>query len=168
MRRSTARHTARFVAQRGLEWLCVTVAFASVVVHAGEALHAFVAPRLDSAFVFLAAFVLAGLLGLRVESPKALIPMTVGMLLVGASVYGGVIYAPVWLNITLGTVQFQNYATQQALLIFFWGFIPAIAGAIAGNFAGAGLRARVDRASDERTALAESPSWWDRASDREA
>src|SRR5687768_10762144 len=122
-RRDTGR-IVRQVAYVALLWLSVTVAFASVVVHSANALRDYVTPHLGGAMIFVAAFVLAGLLGLQVESPKALIPLTIGMCLVGASIYAGVIYSPVWLDISVATVTLKNYVTQQALLIFMWSFIP--------------------------------------------
>ena len=127
-----ARRTVTTVTAIALQWLALTVALASVVVHAGAALDDYVSPNLDGLFIFLAAFLLAGLLGMTVESPKVLVPLTFGMCITASAIYGGVIYSPVWLDISTGSVTLQNYASEQALLIFLWTLIPAITGALTG------------------------------------
>ena len=112
---------------------------------------------------FAAAFLLALLLGLAVESPKWAVALTFAMCLVAAAVYGGVIYAPVWLDIAVSTVTFQNYVTQQVMLLFLWCVIPALCGALLGCFAGSALRP--SRSARE---VSQGPAWWDRPHTPEA
>lgn len=142
-----------------LEWLALTVAYGSVIAHAATALDGYVTPRLDSGFIFAAALVFAGLFGLTVEPPGALIAMTVGLCLGGPLLLAGVLYAPVWLGYATGTVALQNYVTQQVLLTLLWSVIPGTAGALVGAMlAPAPRRAQPDAAqADDAT----RPPWWE-------
>ncbi|RIK39627.1 MAG: hypothetical protein DCC58_14980 [Chloroflexi bacterium] len=143
-----------WIVRVGVIWLCTTLGMSSAALHSGAALRDYVTPHFGGALIFAAAFVLALLLGLAVESPKAAVILSIAMCLAAAAVYGGVIYAPVWLDIAISTIAFQNYVSQQVLLLFLWCVIPAIAGALVGNFAGAGLRPQQRAADGERGA------WW--------
>lgn len=136
-------------------WLCVTLALASAAIHSGTALRHFVTPHVGGALLFAAAFLLALVLGLAIESPKWAVGLTFAMCAVAAAVYGGVIYSPVWLDIAVTTVAFQNYVSQQVLLLFLWSIIPAITGALLGCFAGSALRP-----SRDEPGSGEGAGWW--------
>ena len=144
-----------------VQWLAITVAYASVVAHSATALQAFVRPHLDSGFIFLGAFLLAGLLGLTIRPAWALALATGGLCLGGALGLGGLLYAPVWRGDALATVALKDYVTQQGLLVLLWSFIPAGIGALAGALLAPALRARepvVDPFGEH-----ERPPWWERS-----
>lgn len=157
MRARLTRDALLWAARAFVIWLCATLALASAAIHSGTALRQFVTPHYSGALIFAAAFLLAILLGLAVESPKWAVILTFAMCLVASAVYGGVIYAPVWLDIAVSTVAFQNYISQQVLLLFLWCIIPSLAGALIGCFAGSGLRPSRDRRD-----ATPAPTWWDR------
>jgi hypothetical protein len=157
------RDAVLWAARAFMIWLCATLALTSAAIHSGTALRYFITPHYSGALIFGAAFLLAILLGLAVESPKWAVILTFAMCLVGAAVYGGVIYSPIWLDIAATTIAFQNYVCQQVLLLFLWCSIPAMTGALLGNFAGASLRP--PRGAREATP---QTTWWDRARSPEA
>jgi hypothetical protein len=143
-----------------LQWLAITLAYASLVAHSASALQAFVRPHLDSGFIFLGAFLLAGLLGLTVRPAWALALATFAMCLGGAIGLGGLLYAPVWRGDALATVALKDYVTQQGLLIMLWSLIPASIGALGGALLAPALRPRepaVDPFGEH-----ERPPWWER------
>lgn len=146
-----------------LEWLALTIAYGSVIAHSATALDGYVTPRLDSGFIFAAALLFAGLFGLTVEPPAALVALTVGLCLGGPLLLGGVLYAPVWLGYATGTVALQNYVTQQVLLTLLWSVIPGTVGALAGALLAPTLR-RAAR-DDAETTVATRPPWWEERRD---
>jgi hypothetical protein len=158
MKAKLTRGAVLWALRAAVIWLCVTVALASAAIHSGTALRHFVTPHFGGALIFVAAFLLALLLGFAVESPKWAVILTFAMCLVASAVYGGVIYAPVWLDIAVSTIAFQNYVSQQVLLLFLWCIIPSITGALLGCFAGASLRP-----SREAPTTTAGDGWWDRA-----
>jgi hypothetical protein len=158
MKLNVTRGTVLWALRAVVIWLCATVALASAAIHSGTALRHFITPHYGGWLIFGAAFLLALLLGLAIESPKWAVALTFAMCLVASAVYGGVIYAPVWLDIAVSTIAFQNYVSQQVLLLFLWCIIPSITGVLIGCFAGAGLRP-----SRDASAVTADAGWWDRA-----
>jgi hypothetical protein len=138
------------------QWLLLTVALASVYVHASAAIRDYVTPGISDAYLLLGPFLLAGLLGATVASLRLLLALVFLMVLVAASIFGAVLYAPGWLNITARTVALQNFATQQALFLILWTIIPAFTGGVIGHLLGGSLRR--DTLRSESEALA---PWWD-------
>jgi hypothetical protein len=157
MTASPAVRRALWIARIFVIWLSATVALASAAVHSGSVMRPFVTPHYDGGLIFAAGFLLSLLVGLSVDSPKWAGILAAAMCATAAAIYGGVIYAPVWLDITETTVAFQNTISQQVLLVFLWAAIPSLAGALAGNFGGAGLRQRHIHVDDHV-----EHSWWDR------
>lgn len=156
-----SRRSILWAIRAAVIWLCATVALSSAAVHSGTALRAFVTPHFSGAVIFLAAFFTALLIGLALESPRWAVALTVAMCLVTSAIYGGVIYAPVWLDISITTIAFQNYVSQQVLLLLLWCSIPALTGALIGCFAGAGLR-------PSRHAPSASSATWERSTPPDA
>ena len=154
------RRRAGRTAVIALQWLAATLAYASVVAHSSTALQDFVRPHIDSGFIFLGAFLLAGLLGVSVRSPAVLAITTFGMCLGAALGLGGLLYVPVWRGDALATVALKDYVTQQGLLVLLWSLIPASIGALAGALLAPSLRVR-EPAVDPFEALARPP-WWEK------
>ena len=154
MRRRT---NAAFALALTAQGLALTVAYAAVIVHAASGLENYVAPHIDSAWIFAAAFTFAALLGLTARSPRVLAALVAGMCVGGAALYGALLYAPVWRGIALATVDLQNYAMQQALLVLLWSVIPAAVGALAGAMGAPALRRDDD--ADPFADDARRP-WW--------
>lgn len=148
------------VALVAAQWMALTLALASVNVHASGALRDYVTPSISDGYLVLMPFLLAGLLGATIGSLRIVLVLTVAMCVVSAAVLGGVLYLPAWLGITARTVGLQNYATQHALFVTMWTLLPAIAGGVIGHLLGG--RFRRAATGDQ---IAGPPAWWDRQSD---
>lgn len=147
-----------------LQWLLLTVALGAVVVYCSDALEGFISPNLESGFMFFGAFVLAFLLGISIESFKVLMPLAV-LMCVGASIiFVMVVFSPTYAEITIRTVQLENYATTRAFLFTALMFLPAVVGAGLGNLAGGWFGDNVLADDPEGASYAASSSWYERRS----
>lgn len=145
-----------------LQWLLLTVALGAVVVYSSDALEGYISPTLESGFIFFGAFAMAFLLGISIESFKVLMPLAV-LMCVGASIiFILVIFSPTYAEITIRTVQLENYATTRAFLFTTLMFLPAVVGAGLGNLAGGWFRDDVLADDPQGSHYAASTSWYER------
>lgn len=147
-----------------LQWLLLTVALGAIVVYSSDALEGYITPNLESGFMFFGAFAFAFLLGISIESFKLLMPLVV-LMCVGASiVFMMVVFSPTYAEVTIRTIQLENYATTRAFLFTVLMFLPAVVGAGFGNLAGGYFRDDVLSDSQEAANRAAAQSWYERRS----
>ena len=140
-----------------LQWLALTVMHGAALVWSSRALERYISPHQSTLLFIASAFVGSLLLGLTIRRGVVLGILSVLLCLVGAAIYGAVIYSPAWEGTIARVVSFQNYATQQALFVFVWSLLPAALGAFAGFMGGAGLRQGLEPRSPDDAA-----PWWER------
>lgn len=154
---------ATYVLLVAVQWLALTLALASVNVHASGALRDYLTTSIGSSYLVIASFVLAVLLGVTARSMRGLAVMTLAMCVVAAAILGAVLYVPAWQGITARSVGLQNYAIQHGLFIAIWTSLPALAGCGIGYLLGERLRRSVTAPRS-----AGLPAWWDRTDESEA
>ncbi len=123
-----------------LQWLMLTLALGALIVYSADSLQAFLSPTLDGSLIFVGAFVAAFLLGLSIESFRALIPLTVLMCFGACAVFVMVLFGPTFVDVTVRTNALNNYAATRVFLFMVLMFLPAVVGAGIGNFAGGYVR----------------------------
>jgi hypothetical protein len=146
----------------GLQWLALTTAVGSLVMRSDQSYAQLISPHLGAFPVFMGAIIAGFLLGLTVESPKALAPLVISMAL-GAAMFVGVLaYAPVVDGILLRTPSLDNYVSQRVILIFLILLIVSIPAAVGGNLLGSNLRVRQEIAHHpEDLEYEQETPWWE-------
>jgi hypothetical protein len=148
----------------GLQWIAVTTVVGALAIRSDVAFERLITPHLGAGVMFVGAFVGAALLGLTVESPKALGALVLAMCVVSASFVALVLYAPVWEGIIVRTTALDNLATQRAMILALLMAMAALPGAALGNLAGGWLNPRHEILADPRDVGAEEQPWWERRS----
>ena len=162
--RKITRHQLLRIGIIALQWFLLTVALGAVVVYSSDALEGYITPNLESGFMFFGAFVFAFLLGISIESFKLLMPLVV-LMCVGASiVFMMVVFSPTYAEVTIRTIQLENYATTRAFLFTVLMFLPAVVGAGFGNLAGGYFRDDILTGDQEAANRASAQSWYERRS----
>lgn len=123
-----------------LHWLMLTLALGALIVYSADSLQAFLSPTLDGSLIFVGAFVAAFLLGMSLDSFKALMPLTLLMCLGACAVFVFVLFSPTFADVTVRTNSLDNYAATRVFLFMVLMFLPAVVGAGIGNFAGSYVR----------------------------
>lgn len=149
-------------------WTLLTATLGASVVYSSTTFEGLISPSLDGSIFFIAAFVLAALLGVLIETPKALLPLTALMCLVGAALFAAVYFSPSWAGVTVRTTAAENFATTRVMLFFALMLLPAMVGAMLGNLAGGFLNPRQEILRDPTHLADEQNTWWtSRAQKRE-
>jgi hypothetical protein len=143
-----------------LVWTLLTATLGATVVHSSTTFKGLITPNLDGSMFFIAAFLLAALLGLMIESPKVLLPLTALMCLVGSALFAVVYFSPSWANITVRTTAAENFATTRVMLFFALMILPAMVGAMLGNLTGGFLNPRQEILRDPEDLQDEQSTWW--------
>lgn len=139
-----------------LQWLALTVMHGATIVWSSRALERYIAPHQSTLLFLVSSLVGSVLLGLTIRRGVVLGILTALMCLVGAAIFGAVIYSPAWEGTIARVVSFQNYATQQAMFVFIWSLLPATLGAFGGYMAGMGLRQEMESRDEDEVA-----PWWE-------
>lgn len=143
-----------------LVWALLTATLGASVVHSSTTFKGLITPNLDGSMFFIAAFLLALLLGLLIESPKVLLPLTALMCLGGSALFAAVYFSPSWANITVRTTAAENFATTRVMLFFALMILPAMVGAMLGNLTGGFLNPRQEILRDPADLQEEQSTWW--------
>lgn len=143
-----------------LVWTLLTGTLGAAVVYSSTAFEGLITPSFDGSAFFVAAFVLAALLGVLIESPKALLPLTALMCLGGAALFAAVYFSPSWAGITVRTTGAENFATTRVMLFFSLMILPALVGAMLGNLAGGFLNPHQEILRDPADVQEEQDTWW--------
>jgi heme A synthase len=141
-------------------WVLLTATLGAAVVYSSTTFEGLISPNLDGSVFFIAAFLLAAMLGVLIETPKALLPLTALMCLVGAACFAVVYFAPSWAGITVRTTAAENFATTRVMLFFALMLLPAMVGAMLGNLAGGFLNPRHEILRDPSDIAVEQNTWW--------
>jgi len=143
-----------------LVWTMLTATLGAAVVHSSTTFRGLITPNLDGSVFFIAAFLLSALLGLLIEPPKVLLPLTALMCLVGAALFAVVYFSPSWAGITVRTTAAENFATTRVMLFFALMILPGMVGAMLGNLAGGFLNPRQELLRDPAALQEEQSTWW--------
>jgi hypothetical protein len=158
----TKRIAVRAVAI-GVQWIFLTIALGSLVMRSDTSFADLISPHLGAAPMFVGAFVASMLLGLTVESPRYLAPLTLLMCLCSAAFIGVLTYAPVVDGVLVRTTGLDNYVTQRVLIVTILLIMAAIPGATMGNLLGAYLNIRQEVMPHPEDLVSETEiPWWDR------
>jgi hypothetical protein len=156
------RRTLIRVLAIALQWVGVTTALGALAIRSDISFERFITPHWGAAPVFLGAFVGAFLLGLTLESPKALGALALLMCFVAASFVGIVLYAPVWDGTILRSNALDNFVSQRVLVLAMLMVMAALPGAAGGNLVGGWLDIRQEIMVDPRDLPDPNDEpWWE-------